>query len=217
MSAPEWHGYADGANGDDPYTAAARSYDETHATSDANADALLKDLKQFMIKENFAAGSNMDVASSKCEDSLLVDEKDRRRKNVDSGKVAIIMATDSHACFKEKWSGTSKERRRAILKELEDLERDLDSTGPRRMKVKTIFIETTLTREELVEEVLAQRVARDARNGRVREDEIEAMMEGSLPPLAAAESEGRGDARSASTEEEDDEDGNCQGGGCRIS
>ena len=42
MSAPEWHGYADGANGDDPYTAAARSYDETHATSDANADATLQ-------------------------------------------------------------------------------------------------------------------------------------------------------------------------------
>ena len=42
MSAPEWHGYADDASSDDPYTAAARSYDETHATSDANADAALQ-------------------------------------------------------------------------------------------------------------------------------------------------------------------------------
>ena len=32
--------------------------------------------------------------------ALLVDEGDRRRKNVDSGKVAIIMSTDSHITFK---------------------------------------------------------------------------------------------------------------------
>lgn len=38
-------------------------------------------------------------------------EQDKRFKNVDSGKVAIIMATDSNSCFYEKWSGTSKERR----------------------------------------------------------------------------------------------------------
>jgi broad specificity phosphatase PhoE len=102
---------------------------------------------------------------------------DANAKHVDSGRVAVVYSSDASATFYETWSGTSKERRRAILKELEDLERDLDSTGPRRMKVKTIFIETTLTREELVEEVLAQRVARDARNGRVREDEIEAAKE----------------------------------------
>ena len=66
---------------------------------------------------------------------VLVDENDRRRKNVDSGKViimylvittrdqyvslvydychtvaqvAIIYSSDSFTCFSEKWSGTSK-------------------------------------------------------------------------------------------------------------
>ena len=39
--------------------------------------------------------------------------------------------------------------------------------------MKTIFIETCLTKEELTEEVLSQRVARDARNGAVPEDAIE--------------------------------------------
>ena len=33
-----------------------------------------------------------------------------RRKNVDSGRVAIIFASDSYRSFKEKWSGTSKAR-----------------------------------------------------------------------------------------------------------
>ena len=117
-------------------------YQQSEPGSDANADALLKDLKQFMIKENFAAGSNMDVASSKCEDSLLVDEKDRRRKNVDSGKVAIIMATDSHACFKEKWSGTSKERRQWAAQQL---------ANDKQMNAKLIYIEVIVNKPALVE------------------------------------------------------------------
>ena len=52
------------------------------------------------------------VDKEKEDDGMLVDEQDRRRKNVDSGRVAIIFATDSYRSFKEKWSGTSKERRR---------------------------------------------------------------------------------------------------------
>ena len=79
-----------------------------------------------LIKNNAAAGNNMSVlkssnstppegAAGAAEEenipSLLVDDKDPRRKNVDSGKVAIIMSTDSHSAFREKWSGTSKERR----------------------------------------------------------------------------------------------------------
>ena len=69
-----------------------------------------------------------------------IEAKEASAKHVDSGRVAVVYSSDASATFYETWSGTSKERRRAILKELEDLERDLDSTGPRRMKVKTIFI-----------------------------------------------------------------------------
>ena len=65
---------------------------------------------------------------------LLVDESDRRRKNVDSGRVAIIFASDSFRSFKEKWSGTSKERRHWAAEVLA-----LD----RALNCKLIFIEVS--------------------------------------------------------------------------
>jgi len=133
---------------------------------DENADALLADMRLFMGKANEAAGHNMNVhkapargghlsrpASIQSEgsidkepesdvQSLLVDEKDARRKNVDSGKVCIIMSSDSHACFKEKWSGTSKERRQWASATL---------AGDKQMNAKLIFIEVIVNKPELVE------------------------------------------------------------------
>ena len=98
---------------------------------------------------------------------------DANAKHVDSGRVAVVYSSDASKTFYETWSGTSKERRRAILKDLAAIEAEERDLGGGSRKVKTIFIETTLTREELVEEVLAQRVARDVRNGKVSEEEIE--------------------------------------------
>ena len=63
-------------------------------------------------------------------------------KNVDSGKVAIIMATDSHACFKEKWSGTSKERRQWAAQQL---------ANDKQMNAKLIYIEVIVNKPALVE------------------------------------------------------------------
>ena len=87
--------------------------------SDENADVLTNDLRKFMLRQNSAAAANMHVpagssnrestvgggtskeaAAGACgeiddQEGLLVDESDRRRKNVDSGKVAILMTTDS--------------------------------------------------------------------------------------------------------------------------
>tara|TARA_B110000003_G_scaffold98287_1_gene100463 strand:- start:5063 stop:6826 length:1764 start_codon:yes stop_codon:yes gene_type:complete len=150
--------------------ARCRAFDVAYAghRGDAATSSLVNNLRDFL--------RSGDAITDVCTE-YGIEAKEASAKHVDSGRVAVVYSSDASATFYETWSGTSKERRRAILKELEDLERDLDSTGPRRMKVKTIFIETTLTREELVEEVLAQRVARDARNGRVREDEIEAAKE----------------------------------------
>jgi 6-phosphofructo-2-kinase/fructose-2,6-biphosphatase 2 len=98
---------------------------------------------------------------------------DANAKHVDSGRVAVVYSSDASKTFYETWSGTSKERRRAILKDLAAIEAEERDFGGGSRKVKTIFIETTLTREELIEEVLAQRVARDVRNGKVSEEEIE--------------------------------------------
>ena len=98
---------------------------------------------------------------------------DANAKHVDSGRVAVVYSSDASKTFYETWSGTSKERRRAILKDLAAIEAEERDFGGGSRKVKTIFIETTLTREELIEEVLAQRVARDVRNGKVSEEDME--------------------------------------------
>jgi broad specificity phosphatase PhoE len=124
-------------------------YQKGEPGSDENADLLLADLRKFMAKENTAAGNNMSVAKSGAADdrgdvppSLLVDDKDPRRKNVDSGKVAIIMSTDSNASFKEKWAGTSKERRQWAAETLA-----LD----RQINAKLIFIEVIVNQPHLIE------------------------------------------------------------------
>ena len=120
-------------------------YERGPTGCDENADALLEDMRKFMSKQNAAAASNMSVAKAQNggdAEEALVDEKDKRRKNVDSGKVAIIMSTDSHRSFKEKWSGTSKERRQWAATTLA-----LD----RRMNAKLIFIEVIVNQPALIE------------------------------------------------------------------
>ena len=145
-------------------------YQKGEPGCDENADALLADLRQFMSKENSVAGNNMSVTKSGSvggashpaksgsvggaslpsisdpeDDSsevLVVDDKDPRRKNVDSGKVAIIMSTDSHASFKEKWSGTSKERRQWAATTL---------AADKKMNAKLIYIEVIVNHPTLIE------------------------------------------------------------------
>ena len=103
-----------------------------------------------------------------------VDDVDASAKHVDSGRVAVVYSSDASATFRETWSGTSKERRRSILQDMEALERELAEEhatrggNARRFKVKTIFIETCLTKDELVEEVLsnAWRETRERRGSR---------------------------------------------------
>ena len=105
-------------------------YQKADAGSDENANALLYDLREFMQGHNEQSGRNMDLLSSE----QHIDETDKRRKNVDSGKVAIVFATESHAAFKEKWAGTSKERRRWMA---DTLRRDTS------LHAKLIFIEAS--------------------------------------------------------------------------
>lgn len=90
-------------------------------------------MRAFMESKSLPAAANMDAAressaaapaaasgavvedlGTSSRDELLIKEEDRRRKNVDSGKVAIVYCTDSISSFKDKWSGTSKERRRSV-------------------------------------------------------------------------------------------------------
>jgi len=128
-------------------------YSKGTAGSDENADALLTDLRAFMGSMSKVAGRNMDQAKACQEDSELIDANDTRRKNVDSGKVAIIFCTDSVVTFKERWSGTSKERRRYVA---DTLRQD------KALGAKLIFIEVIVNKPEIIEaNIRAKRRALD--------------------------------------------------------
>ena len=90
-----------------------------------------------------------------------VDPVDHNAKNVDSGRVAIIFSSDCMSTFYENWSGSSKERRRWILSSLATL----SDTSKSKIRVKTIFIEVTLTKDGLVDNILEQKLDRDIREG----------------------------------------------------
>ncbi|ACO69860.1 predicted protein [Micromonas commoda] len=66
--------------------------------------------------------------------------------------------------FYENWSGSSKERRRWILARLATL----SDSSKSKIRVKTIFIEVTLTKPDLVDNILEQKLDRDVREGRLR-------------------------------------------------
>jgi len=127
-------------------------YSRQPGGSDENAEALLKDLRDFMSSTSTVAGRNMDHHIPAHENDLVASQ-DRRRKNVDSGKVAIIFCSDSVATFKDKWSGTSKERRRWIA---EVLRQD------RKLGAKLIFIEVIVNKPDIIEaNIKAKRRALD--------------------------------------------------------
>jgi len=120
-----------------------------------NANDLLGDLATFMGGSSQTAARNMSPcrsnpsrvehgftpdAAEEESSELLIDENDRRRKNVDSGKVAIIYCTDSFAAFKHRFSGTSKERRRWAVETLES-ESEVE---------KLIFIEVIVDRNDIL-------------------------------------------------------------------
>jgi len=113
--------------------------------SDTNADKLHQDLRKFMMGNDETSARNMDSLTNE----LHIDENDRRRKNVDSGKVAIVYATESHSAFKEKWAGTSKERRRWMADTLR-----LDTE----VGAKLIFIEVIVDKPDIIEaNIIAKR------------------------------------------------------------
>ena len=121
------------------------------AGSEANAEHLLADMKKFFSPQNSTAARNMNAARRSVDpaataadfDQQLIDENDRRRKNVDSGRVGIIFSTDSFGSFKERWSGTSKERRRWAA---ETIAKEHETLG-----AKLIFIEVLVDNPSIIE------------------------------------------------------------------
>ena len=100
-----------------------------------------------------------------------IDPNDKMAKNVDSGRVAIVFSSDAMSTFYENWSGSSKERRRWILARLATVSNS--STHAGRTRIKTIFIEVTLTKKHLEREILQQKLERDIRDGALDRDACE--------------------------------------------
>ena len=100
---------------------------------------------------------------------------DKNAKNVDSGRVAIVFSSDALSTFYENWSGSSKERRRWILARLASLNSDALIVDEDR--VKTIFIEVTLTKSHFEQNILQQKLDRDVREGKLKAGEKAAAAE----------------------------------------
>ena len=100
---------------------------------------------------------------------------DKNAKNVDSGRVAIVFSSDALSTFYENWSGSSKERRRWILARLASLNSDARSST--KIRVKTIFIEVTLTKSHFEQNILQQKLDRDVREGKLKAGEKAAAAE----------------------------------------
>uniref|UniRef100_A0A7S3T8B4 6-phosphofructo-2-kinase domain-containing protein n=1 Tax=Emiliania huxleyi TaxID=2903 RepID=A0A7S3T8B4_EMIHU len=140
------------------------------------------EVRPVVVREGSAEVQLAESLATHGEEELLVHPSDRRRKNVDSGKVAILFANDTFACFKEKWSGTSKERRRWAS---ETLAKD------RALGAKLIFIEVIVDRADILEANL--RARERAKNGPTasRESAGPAMYEDELPDECLREFEDR--------------------------
>ena len=158
------------------------------AGSEANAEHLLADMKKFFSPQNSTAARNMNAARRSVDpaataadfDQQLIDENDRRRKNVDSGRVGIIFSTDSFGSFKERWSGTSKERRRWAA---ETIAKEHETLG-----AKLIFIEVLVDNPSIIEaNIRAKRRAqvRAAQFGAILARNSGAQFRLTPPPLLA--------------------------------
>lgn len=117
--------------------------DRQYATDTKLGDALSHYLEE---EDKTATGQLLRSLEGIDEDSL-----DRLKKNVDSGKIAILDTSDAFATQRRAWSGSSKETRWAMQKHCASL----------RVRVKLLFIEVIVTDTKLVRKFLKQRLGAD--------------------------------------------------------
>jgi len=122
--------------------------------------AFFLDLCEFLSTADHKAQTNMRYAAGEVDDP--------RKKNVDSGRVAVLYASDSSDAFSLSWSGSSKERRRTIL---ERLSAELTT---KELRVKVIFVELMCTDQALIRSNIMRKV--HAEFGEEKEDQVEAKL-----------------------------------------
>lgn len=121
-----------------------------YENQEKNAQQLRSDLGDFLQADE-TYSQNMKSA----------EDQEFLKKNVDSGRNAIIYSSNSYEGFSEKWSGTGKERRRWIYEQLEDMGRSSKS----KFRAKLIFVEIICTDSLVVDQNLSSKLVASGSTG----------------------------------------------------
>eukprot|EP00959_Pyramimonas_sp_CCMP1952_P158007 3303854-Pyramimonas_sp.AAC.1 len=114
-------------------------YDPPGTSTPTGTDQLLTDLREFLL------GSEKDMMMN-MKYSVEDEKDDPRKKHVDSGRVAILYASNCEQVLHNNWSGASKEGRRAIY----------DASQAMGLRVKVLFVEVICNNLDMQAENLRQ-------------------------------------------------------------
>ncbi|KAH8060291.1 6-phosphofructo-2-kinase [Aureococcus anophagefferens] len=116
------------------------------AKPEYGSDVELGDALSAYLEEEDATATTQLIRSMEGIDD---DSLDRLKKNVDSGKIAILDTSDGFSTLSRAWSGATKDSRYAMQKHLASM----------RVRVKLLFIEVIVSDKGVVRKFLTQRLA----------------------------------------------------------
>ncbi|KAH8095961.1 6-phosphofructo-2-kinase [Aureococcus anophagefferens] len=116
------------------------------AKPEYGSDVELGDALSAYLEEEDATATTQLIRSMEGIDD---DSLDRLKKNVDSGKIAILDTSDGFSTLSRAWSGATKDSRYAMQKHLASM----------RVRVKLLFIEVIVCDKGVVRKFLTQRLA----------------------------------------------------------
>ncbi|KAK3238775.1 hypothetical protein CYMTET_51247 [Cymbomonas tetramitiformis] len=119
--------------------------ESVYDNQDKNAENLSADLAAYLQEDDVHAAQQGNMAKY-----AVGDEKELLKKNVDSGRNAILFASNTLKGFSEKWSGTGKERRLWIC----DKVSEIGNSSQNKFRAKVIFVEVICTDALIVDQNL---------------------------------------------------------------
>lgn len=120
--------------------------ESVYDNQDKNAENLCADLAAYLQEDDVHAAQQGNMAKY-----AVGDEKELLKKNVDSGRNAILFSSNTLQGFSEKWSGTGKERRLWIC----DKVSEIGNSSRNKFRAKVIFLEVICTDALIVDQNLA--------------------------------------------------------------
>ena len=133
------------------------------AKPEYGSDLELGDALSAYLEEEDATATTQILRSM---EGIEDDSLDRLKKNVDSGKIAILDTSDAFSTLGRAWSGATKDARYAMQKHLASM----------RVRVKLLFIEVLVSDKRVVRKFLTQRLTRAPDGRDVRPDVLAARL-----------------------------------------